>query len=106
MATQLAPPPAAEPLAPFRWLRHLAVAGLGVLLLAWVAPIFLPRGPLVHWVKGQVEARIDGTVSIGGVSLAWFSPVVLRDVEVRDRDGKAVRRCHTSPASGRCSASP
>jgi translocation and assembly module TamB len=71
---------------PSRWKWYLTAAVGGLLILLWAAPIIVGYTPLVGRVTDAIEARIDGKVQLGGVSLGWFSPIVLYDVVVRDAD--------------------
>ncbi len=82
MATQL-------PL-PRTWPRRLLVLVGLLLVLAWAAPIIAGYTPLVGWACRHAERYIDGSIQVGGASLGWFSPIVLCDVTVRDRDSRIV----------------
>ena len=69
--------------------RFLA-ATLAMLLLVWFAPALVAHTPLRHVVAARILSDLRGTVRVGSASLGWFAPVVLRDVEVRDADGRAL----------------
>ena len=71
-----------------RWGRYVLVFLGMLLLLARGAPIIVAWSPLVGWACGQAKSRlgIAGSVSVGSVSLGWFSPIAIRNVEVRDED--------------------
>lgn len=73
-----------------RWSLRIFFALLALLALIWAAPILAARTSLVGWACRQAESRIDGVVRIGDLSLGWFSPVILYNVEVRDSDGQTL----------------
>lgn len=71
-----------------RWLwRGLFVLTLFAALV-WALPMIAALSPCRDWLAAQLGQRINGTVRLGGASLGWFSPIVLRDVEVCDAAGR------------------
>ncbi|MHB1033106.1 MAG: AsmA family protein [Pirellulales bacterium] len=73
----------------WRWRRvwgFLLVLGLVV----WFLPALVAHSFLRTWLLERALARLEGSVTAGGASLGWFSPIVLRDVEVRDAQGEVV----------------
>lgn len=85
-----APPPVAAKPRKRRWPRR--VLGLFVLLTVavWFAPAVAARTGLVGRVVRSATADLRGTVEVGGASLGWLSPVELRDVVVKDRQGRVL----------------
>ncbi len=71
-----------------RWPRVLL--GLAVLFAAavWFAPAVVANTGLRTWVARKALADLKGTVDVGGASLGWFSPVVLRGVSITDAAGR------------------
>lgn len=63
--------------------------GLATLLLLWSAPTLVAHTPLRQWLAGQALPGLSATVIVKRASLGWFSPVVLQQVELRDRAGRA-----------------
>lgn len=77
---------------PRRWgLRLLLVLG-ALIALVWAAPIIAGYTPLVSWARDQASAAVGAKVCFANVSLGWFSPIVLTDVEIRDADDRALVR--------------
>ena len=73
-----------EPASLKRWaVRFLVVVG-GLVVLVWAAPMIAAHTPLVSWACREAEKHVDGRIHVGTVSLGWFSPVVLTNVEIRD----------------------
>lgn len=70
------------------WRRRLVLSLVGLAVLVWALPLGVARTPLLNLVAGQLGARLHGQITVGNASLDWFSPVVLRDVEVHDRAGR------------------
>lgn len=85
-----APPVASAKPRRRRWPRR--VLGLLVLLAVglWFAPAVAARTGFVGRVVGSATADLRGSVEVGGASLGWFSPVELRDVVVKDRQGRTL----------------
>lgn len=71
-----------------RW-RLLIMLGL-LAALVWFLPAIVANSPLLGWAVGKASADMNGSVSIGGVSLDWFSPVTVSAVEVKDAEGKTI----------------
>jgi hypothetical protein len=77
---------------PRKWKRRLGL-GLGLaLLILWLLPTLVAHTPVLGWILGKAAKDLHGTLSADGASLGWFSPVVLRDVAVRDAAGKPLLR--------------
>lgn len=91
------PPPALSPLPPRaaprrrrRWLVLIAGASILMVLAVWLAPAVVARTPLRNRLVQRATADLRGTVTVGGASLGWFSPVELRDVTVTDSTGRTL----------------
>ena len=65
-----------------------ALAVMGVLI--WLLPAIVARTPLLDWIMGRATADLNGTASIGSLSLGWFSPVEASGVKVKDKQGEVV----------------
>src|SRR5476651_1985515 len=68
--------------------RRLGIGLALLVLVLWFLPTFVAHSPILDWFVGKAVKDFNGTVSVGGASLGWFSPVVLRDVSVRDAAGE------------------
>ena len=68
--------------------RRLLLAVALVLLLAWVAPVLVAVTGLRHVAARYVLSGLRGSVRVGRASLGWFRPVVLENVEIRDREDR------------------
>ncbi|HJZ55061.1 MAG TPA: hypothetical protein VKE74_08880 [Gemmataceae bacterium] len=87
------PPPTPTPANPRRqrrWLRLLAAFGGLLLLAVWFAPAIVAKTPLRNRIARNALADLRGNVEVGGASLGWFSPVELRDVTVKDAQGRTL----------------
>lgn len=78
------------PRKPRRWLRRLGVICVLLIALAWFAPTILVKTGLLNPLIAKATAKVNGHVSIGGISLGWFAPIVLTDVKLSDPDGKPI----------------
>ncbi len=66
---------------------------LGLVLVAavlWWLPAIVAHSPLLNWAVGMATGDLEGKATIGSASLGWFSAPLLRQIEVRDRQGIAV----------------
>ena len=70
-----------------RWLRRLVVFVVLLLGLVVVAPLGLGLSPVRRFVAGKVSTALGRTVTIGGISAAWWSGMELRNVEVHNPEG-------------------
>lgn len=73
---------------PRRWRLRIGLATTALVLLVWAAPMIVASTPLVSWLAARADSYITGSVHVGNASLGWFSPIVLRDVEIRDPEGR------------------
>ena len=55
-----------------------------MLVLVWLLPAIVAKTFLFRWALGMAAADLKGTIRVESASLGWFSPIVLRGVEVRD----------------------
>jgi hypothetical protein len=84
------PPPVAAPATRSRRRRFLA-GGLALLvLLAWFAPAVVANTGLRNRLVRGAAADLNGSVTVGGASLGWFSAVELRDVTLSDSQGRVL----------------
>ncbi|MFM8783779.1 MAG: hypothetical protein ACKOFI_01130, partial [Phycisphaerales bacterium] len=76
---------------PRRTLRTVLVVGVSALavlvLLVALLPTFVSMGFLRGTVVSSVGGRVNGTVSIGELSLGWSGPIGVRDVVIDDTAG-------------------
>ncbi|QDU77615.1 hypothetical protein Pan97_46870 [Bremerella volcania] len=70
-------------------LRPLMVV-TGLIFLVVMLPSIAAQTPLLAWGVAQGTADLNGKVTVGSASLGWFSPIVLKDVEVVDAEGAPV----------------
>lgn len=73
-----------------RWPRVLLAVLLLLLLVVAFAPVIVAKTPLLNIIVRNATSDVHGTVTVGGASLGWFSPIELRDVRVTDPAGKPV----------------
>lgn len=91
-----APPPAVAAATPEspprrrRWLRLLVGSLFLLVLTALASPAIVAKTPLRNWAARTALADLKGTVEVGGASLRWFGPVELRDVVVKDAQGRTL----------------
>jgi translocation and assembly module TamB len=71
-----------------RWRLLTMLATLGVVL--WCLPIIVAQTPLLAWGLKLATADVNGSVSVKSAKLGWLSPIEVRDIEVKDREGKQV----------------
>jgi len=75
------------------WKRALySVLALAVLLAVLVvaAPYVASTRPAVSWILAIVNDRVSGNVDVQALSLSWFGECRVRDVAVRDAEGRDV----------------
>ena len=73
----------------FSWRRHWPIVAVAaVLSVLWLLPIFIAHTPIIDRMIRNAAKDLNGTVHVQSASLGWFSPVVLRGVEVRGPDGQ------------------
>ncbi len=90
MAAPIPPSPSPSPRPPSLWGRRAVVVLLGLAAFAWSLPMLIANTPLLGAITGQASSMINGRVVIGSASLGWFSPIVLRNVQVNDLEGSPV----------------
>lgn len=73
-----------------RWSRAVLPVVLLILGVLWFAPMVVARSDLRNRFVREATADLRGRVTVGGVSLGWFSPVELRDVVVKDEQGRTL----------------
>jgi translocation and assembly module TamB len=56
---------------------------------AYFAPVIIATTPLGHWIVQQA-APVEGSLSLGPMSLGWFSPISVEKIELRDPAGNSV----------------
>ncbi len=71
-----------------RWLRVVWVGGIGVGILLWLLPSLVAHSFLLNWIVGYLAADFQGQIRVGGATLGWFSPLVLRQIEVQESSGR------------------
>lgn len=73
-----------------RWPKLLAGLVALLLVVVWFAPAVVAKTTLRNIIVRKAAAGLNGTVEVGGASLGWFSPVELRDVVLKDAQGRTV----------------
>jgi translocation and assembly module TamB len=82
-----APETTATPPPPRRRRRRLAIPAILLVLavVVWFLPAIVAHSFLFQWILGAATADLQGTVQVDSASLGWFSPIVLRNLEIRDQ---------------------
>lgn len=70
----------------WRLIVVLALLAVGI----WLLPSIIGNTPLFSLILKQATGDLKGSVTVESVSLGWFSPIVVRGVEVKDADNKPV----------------
>ncbi len=73
-----------------RWVWGVLIVVAVIILLVLALPSLLCTGPGVRLIESQINSRIRGKASIGGLSLGWFTPAQVRDLTLRDPNGAVV----------------
>ncbi len=84
------PSPSPDPRKKSRWRRRLLSFSILLLIGVWFAPSIIAKTGLRNRIVNDAAAGLRGAVEIGGASLGWFSPVELRDVVVKDAEGRTL----------------
>ncbi|HEY2251036.1 MAG TPA: hypothetical protein VGH74_08240 [Planctomycetaceae bacterium] len=71
-----------------RWGRWILGGGILMLLLLVFAPQIVGWSPLRHELPRRRMPGFQGRIRVGGASLSWWGPTVLRDLELDAPDGK------------------
>ena len=92
--TELAQTPARCPATPSRWRLRLIVFVAGLASFVAALPTLASRTPLGNVLLRILarEAKLNGSLAAGGLSVGWFSPLAARDVELRDAEGKLLAK--------------
>jgi hypothetical protein len=76
---------ARTPLLRRKWLIATLGAVVALALAVLLAPVYL-RGVVRNAIEREVGARVNGTVSVGGVRLGWFSPQRVESLVIQGDD--------------------
>lgn len=71
----------------FRYLRWLGYTVVGVVVLLAIAPLVIAKTGLSTWLINRSLGGLPISVSVGSLSLGWFSHVAAQNVVLRDADG-------------------
>jgi len=71
-----------------KYLRIGAALLVVVVALIALAPTIVSHTSLASWVARRALKGINGSIRVGSMSLGWFKPVTVRDVELRDDAGR------------------
>jgi hypothetical protein len=82
-----APAPARPPR---RWRRRFLILVLLLGVGLWFAPTLAALTGAPQRMLRDATADFKGTVDVGRISLSWFAPVELRDVVVKDAQGRTL----------------
>jgi hypothetical protein len=63
---------------------------IGLLVLVWFAPSVVARTGLRNALARRAANKLHGSLEIGSASLGWLSPVELRQLVLRDAQGRVV----------------
>src|SRR5690349_12389959 len=87
-------PPDSEPArrqkSPSPWPRRLFLLALALVIVVWAAPIIVATTPLRDYFLRMALEPKQGKIYSSGASLGWFSPVILRGVEIHDPDSEPI----------------
>ncbi len=86
-STPKSPPPIRKPR---RWLRRFAILFVLLAIGVWFAPTIAAKTPLRNRIAREALADLKGTVEVGSASFGWFSPIELRDVAIKDAQGRTL----------------
>ncbi|MFO0804260.1 MAG: hypothetical protein U0791_14200 [Gemmataceae bacterium] len=75
---------------PRRWLRRFVVLLLLLGVAAWFAPAVAALTGAPQRILKDATAELKGTLDVGHVGLSWFAPIELRDVVVKDAQGRVL----------------
>src|SRR4051812_14165001 len=75
---------------PRRWRRRFIVLLLILAIGVWFAPTVAALTGAPHRIVRDATGDLRGTIEVGHVSLSWFAPVELRDVVVKDSQGRVL----------------
>ena len=73
-----------------RWPKVLLALFVLLLVGVWFAPAIVAKTGLRNWAARKALADVNGTVEVGGASTGWFSAIELRDITVKDAQGRAL----------------
>jgi hypothetical protein len=73
-----------------RWWKILLAVLILIIILILLLPTLLSTGPGARFLLNKVNARIPGKISADSLSLGWFSGAKIRNLQLRDPDGKTV----------------
>lgn len=74
-----------------RWLRWVLLVAFVMLLVGvWLAPGVVAKSAYKDQFVAEMTADVNGTVTVGEVSLNWLHPVEAFDVKVVDASGREV----------------
>jgi hypothetical protein len=73
-----------------RWWKILLGIFILILVLVLLLPTLLSTGAGTSFLLGKVNGRVPGKITAANVSVGWFSGTRLRNLEVKDPDGKPV----------------
>ena len=81
-------------------LGTLFVGGLGLVLLAFLAPAIVSRTPLRHSVLNWLVPELAPGTQVAAAQFGWLSPVLMNGVIVKDDDGRPLFSAESITSSG------
>jgi hypothetical protein len=75
-----------------RWPWVLLGICLFLVILVLALPSLMCTGPGVRLIEQQINSKIKGHLTIGSLSLGWFSPAQIKDVTLQDSHGAMIAR--------------
>jgi hypothetical protein len=78
--------------APSRWRRRLLIGLVLLVALVGLAPMLATLSPVRNGLLAWATSGIQGSVSVGNLSLGWFSPITASDVTLSDAAGTPLVR--------------
>ena len=71
-----------------RW-RLVFVLAMSALVV-WLLPPIVANTPLLPWILQAASSDLRGSARVERASLDWFSPIEVKGIEVKDREGNVV----------------
>ncbi len=79
-----------------RWLSRLFTLAVVTLVGLYLLPLIISATPLINNVVQSALSDVRGQVTLGHVSLGWFSPVKITNLTLLDANGKPVARAESA----------
>src|SRR2546421_7890123 len=74
----------------FRFWRAIGYTLLAALVLILLAPFIVAKTPISTWLIAQATKDLPITVSVGSLSLGWFTSLSAENIVIQDKKGNAL----------------